>query len=66
MSHAINSESGSAVDRRTGNLDRRLNGERRNKDRLLHMKGECRSNVPRRNSDVAGRLVEGELWWSGH
>ena len=39
--------------------------ERRNAERLSHMDGDCRNNIPRRESDLAGELDEGELWWSG-
>lgn len=45
--------------------DRRSALERRSCARLSNMDGECRNNVPRRESDVAGKLDEGELWWSG-
>ena len=64
MAQARNTENEKVEDRRMGRLDRRANEERRNEDRLSHMKGECRNNVPRRQSDMAGRMIEGELWWS--
>ncbi|MDH3343542.1 MAG: hypothetical protein OEY06_08295 [Gammaproteobacteria bacterium] len=61
MSHPI--ENGN--EQRKSGVERRVNDERRNQERLNHMKGECRNNTPRRATDVAGRLVEGQLWWSG-
>ena len=65
MTHAVNTETKNDIERRMGTVDRRANDERRNHDRMSHMKGECRSNTPRRGSDMAGKMVEGELWWSG-
>ena len=55
----------SSSDRRTDWLDRRKSDERRNPVRLSHMDGECRNNAPRRSSDIAGKLIEGDLWWGG-
>ena len=55
----------SGSERRTNWRDRRVNDERRNEVRLSHMDGECRNNPPRRASDVAGKLIEGDLWWGG-
>ena len=65
MSHSINTGNENEAEQRSGRGDRRVSGERRNIERLKHMKGECRCNVPRRGTDMAGRLVEGELWWTG-
>ena len=65
MSHAMNTDTKNNIERRTGAQDRRVNDERRNHDRMSHMKAECRNNAPRRGADVAGKMVEGELWWSG-
>ena len=53
------------LERRKRWRDRRTAFERRNFARLERMDGECRNNVPRRESDLAGKLDEGELWWSG-
>lgn len=53
------------MERRKHWRDRRAEAERRNQARLNRMDGECRNNTPRRESDLAGTLVEGELWWSG-
>jgi len=55
----------SKIERRKHWQDRRMNNERRNPVRIGHMNDECRSDVPRRDSDIAGKLVEGERWWSG-
>ena len=43
--------------------DRRRAPERRNQQRLQHANDDCRSGVPRRQSDVGGELAEGEIWW---
>ena len=45
--------------------DRRKVPDRRNPARLHHMNEDCRSNIPRRESDISGTEVDGELWWSG-
>ena len=55
----------SKSERRKNWQDRRLMPERRNAVRLSHMDGECRNNPPRRSSDIAGKLIEGDLWWGG-
>ena len=51
------------VERRKHWRDRRCTPERRNPERLQHMEYECRSGVPRRQSDLADVLTEGEVWW---
>ena len=53
------------IERRKHWYDRRAHADRRNQERLGHTEYDCRSYVPRRQSDVAGGLVEGEVWWSG-
>lgn len=65
MTHIKNTENSSNNERRASDIDRRTNAERRSKERLACMRAECRKNVPRRESDSAGRLIEGELWWNG-
>jgi len=62
MSHSEQVES--KVDRRAGCEDRRICDERRSDERISHMKKACRKNLPRRDSDMDGLMVEGELWWS--
>ena len=57
-------QAGNKIDRRTGCIDRRVCDERRDHDRLSYMKKDCRGNLPRRDSDMDGRMIEGELWWS--
>ena len=52
------------IERRAGGVDRRACEERRSEERLNHMKKDCRKNLPRRDSDMDGLMVEGELWWS--
>lgn len=66
MSHSTNMGSGAQSEQRAGQPDRRVSGERRNQERLKYMKGECRCNAPRRQLDTGGRMIEGELWWSGN
>ena len=52
------------IERRAGSVDRRACEERRSEERLSLMKKDCRKNLPRRDSDMDGLMVEGELWWS--
>jgi len=56
--------SGHRVERRKHWRDRRRDIERRNTARNQHENYECRSGVPRRQSDVAGELYDGEVWWN--
>ena len=65
MSHSENVSNVKKIERRKHWRDRRKMSERRNPERLHHMESDCRNNVPRRESDIIGTLVEGELWWSG-
>jgi len=65
MMHGEKSTKPYRGERRRNWRDRRVGEERRNPERLKHMDGECRSNVPRRSSDLAGKLEDGEYWWSG-
>jgi hypothetical protein len=44
-------------------VDRRTGGDRRSAARLRMHADECRSGLPRRASDLAGELVDGEVWW---
>ena len=62
MAHVMQIEN--AIDRRTGNRDRRVAVERRSEDRLNQMKNECRSDLPRRDLDIDRSMIDGELWWS--
>lgn len=66
MAHTRNAEDELVIDRRMGNLDRRLDGERRNEERLIYMKSECRNSIPRRNLDLEGTMVAADLWWSNN
>ena len=66
MPHSEKTSNVEKVERRKHWRDRRKVSERRNQERLSHMESDCRNNVPRRESDVSGTLVEGELWWSGN
>ena len=65
MAQTRNIENEKVTNRRIGELDRRINEDRRNLYRLSYMDSDCRSDVPRRNSDIINSLIEGELWWSG-
>lgn len=65
MSHTENTSNVESAERRKHWNDRRKASDRRNQERLNHMDEDCRSNVPRREADVIGTYVEGELWWSG-
>ena len=43
--------------------DRRVEPDRRNPDRLQRSEFDCRSGIPRRQSDIGGELAEGAVWW---
>ena len=43
--------------------DRRLNPDRRNAVRLRRAEFDCRSGIPRRQSDIGGDLADGAVWW---
>ncbi len=53
-----------AVERRKHWRDRRLVSDRRNLERMRLVTYDCRSGQPRRASDLAGELSEGEIWWN--
>jgi hypothetical protein len=53
------------VERRKQWCDRRSLVDRRNPERLDQAEYDCRSYASRRESDIAGSLAEGEVWWSG-
>jgi len=53
------------IERRKHWRDRRVLVERRNSGRISQAEYDCRDGAPRRESDIAGKLVEGEIWWSG-
>jgi hypothetical protein len=59
-SHKTNSE------RRKHWQDRRSFLDRRNPERLSHSSYDCRSGAPRRQSDLAGELAEGDIWWNSN
>ena len=52
------------VERRKHWRDRRNSNDRRNLQRLKQVEFDCRSGQPRRQSDVARTLAEGEIWWN--
>lgn len=43
--------------------ERREFPDRRNPERILHSVYDCRSGVPRRQSDISGDQVDGDIWW---
>ena len=51
------------VDRRKHWRDRRSGVERRCSSRKQHEAFDCRSGIPRRQSDIDGELYDGEVWW---
>ena len=59
-----NSNDSTPVERRKHWRDRRATPDRRNPERVLHDGFDCRSGAPRRQSDIGGELVEGEIWWN--
>lgn len=65
MSHSENTPNVEKIERRKDWIERRKKSDRRNQERLNHADEDCRSNIPRRESDITGTLVEGELWWMG-
>jgi len=52
-----------AVERRKHWVDRRVESDRRNPERIRRVAYDCRSGLPRRESDVAGELSDGDIWW---
>ena len=52
------------TERRKHWRDRRVSDERRNSERLRHDLDDCRSGSPRRASEVAGELSDGDVWWN--
>lgn len=54
----------SQAERRKHWRDRRTFPDRRNPERIMHSGYDCRSETPRRQSDISGELEEGEIWWN--
>lgn len=52
------------IERRKHWRDRRHLADRRNATRNQHENYECRTGAPRRQSDVAGELYDGDIWWN--
>lgn len=65
MSHSENTSNVEKIERRKDWIERRKMPDRRNQERLNHTDEDCRNNIPRRESDITGTLIEGEIWWSG-
>ncbi len=63
MLHHNKNNDDNKEERRKHWRDRRMSPERRNQQRLQRTNDDCRSGVPRRQSDVGGELAEGEVWW---
>jgi len=51
------------VERRKHWRDRRANDDRRKSQRMQLVSYDCRSGLPRRQSDLTGELSDGEIWW---
>lgn len=63
MLHHNKSKSDRKEERRKHWRDRRITPDRRNPERLQRAAYDCRSGVPRRQSDIGGELVDGDVWW---
>lgn len=63
MLHNDKSKGDKKEERRKHWRDRRVSPDRRNAERLQRTDFDCRSGVPRRQSDIGGELAEGEIWW---
>lgn len=63
MLHQNKSKAESKVERRKHWRDRRAIPDRRNPERIQHTEFDCRNGIPRRQSDIAGVLAEGDVWW---
>jgi len=63
MSKKSNTSNIEPVERRKHWRDRRLGDDRRNAQRLQLTIYDCRSGQPRRASDLAGELTDGNIWW---
>ncbi len=53
-----------AIERRKGWSDRRTEDDRRNSQRLSLISYDCRTGQPRRQSDIGGKLNDGDVWWN--
>ncbi len=52
------------IERRKHWRDRRQSSDdRRNQQRLRLVTYDCRTGQPRRQSDVGGKLADGDVWW---
>ncbi len=51
------------IERRKHWLDRRAGVDRRNPERMRLHTYDCRGGLPRRASDLAGELADGDIWW---
>jgi hypothetical protein len=63
MSKKSNPSNIEPVERRKHWRDRRLGEDRRNPARLRLTIYDCRTGEPRRGSDLAGELSDGNVWW---
>ena len=64
MSRKDSASNVEAVERRKHWRDRRGSDDRRNPQRLRLISYDCRTGQPRRQSDIAGELSDGEVWWN--
>ncbi|MDT8282059.1 MAG: hypothetical protein RQ982_04515 [Gammaproteobacteria bacterium] len=57
-------ENATDVERRKHWRDRRASGDRRHPERLRLVSYDCRSGLPRRQSDLTGEVTDGDIWWN--
>jgi hypothetical protein len=63
MPHHNKDKNEATGERRKHWQDRRVGPDRRSFERLQRMDYDCRSGVPRRQSDIDGDCADGEIWW---
>lgn len=64
MSKKENVANVESVERRKHWRDRRANDGRRNSERMRLVSYDCRTGLPRRQSDLTGEVADGEIWWN--
>ena len=65
MSKKESDANAESVERRKHWRDRRASSDdRRKSERMRLVSYDCRTGLPRRQSDLAGELSDGEIWWN--
>ncbi len=64
MSKKENATDVESVERRKHWRDRRASDDRRNSERMRLVSYDCRTGLPRRQSDLTGEVTDGEIWWN--